>query len=42
MWGYGLNRAGSEQGQVEATCDCGNEPSGFIECGEFLDQLKTG
>jgi hypothetical protein len=19
------------------TCECGNEPSGFIKCGEFLD-----
>ena len=24
------------------TCDCGNEPSGSIKCGEFLDQLETG
>jgi hypothetical protein len=21
---------------------CGNEPSGSIKCGEFLDQLRTG
>ena len=26
MWGYGLNRAGSGQGQVEGTCECGSEP----------------
>ena len=23
-------------------CECGNEPSGSIKCGEFLDQLRTG
>ena len=23
-------------------CDCGNEPSGSIICGEFLYQLRTG
>ena len=25
-----------------ATCECGDEPSGFIKCGEFLDWLRTG
>jgi hypothetical protein len=24
------------------TCECGNEPSGSIKCGEFLDCLQTG
>ena len=24
------------------TCECGNEPSGSIKCGEFLDLLRTG
>jgi hypothetical protein len=24
------------------SCKCGNEPSGSIKCGEFLDWLKTG
>jgi len=24
-------------GQVVGTCDCGNEPSGSLKCGEFLD-----
>ena len=24
-------------GQVEGSCECGNEPSGSIKCGEFLD-----
>jgi hypothetical protein len=23
------------------TCECGNEPSGSIKCGEILDKLKT-
>ena len=41
MWRYGLDRAGSRQGQLADTCDCGNEPSGSIKCGEFRDQLKT-
>jgi hypothetical protein len=31
---YALDRAGSGQGQVAGTCECGNEPSGFINCGE--------
>ena len=37
MWdvGHGLNRCGSEQGQVAGTCECGKEPSGSIKCGEF-------
>jgi len=37
MWGYGLYPAGSGYGQVGDTCECGNEPSGSIKCGEFLD-----
>jgi len=37
MWGYGQDRAGSGEGQVVSTCECGNEPSGSIKCGEFLD-----
>jgi len=37
MWGYGLGRADSGQAQVADTCECGNEPSGSIKCGEFLD-----
>ena len=42
MWEYGLDQAGSGQEEVAGTCECGNEPSGFINCGEFLDQQKTG
>ena len=40
--GYGLDRAGSGYGQVVGTCECGDEPSGSIKCGEFLDWLRTG
>jgi hypothetical protein len=35
--GHVLDRAGSGQGQVASTCECGNETSGSIKCGEFLD-----
>jgi hypothetical protein len=28
--------------QVAGTCEYGNEPSGSIKCGEFLDWLQTG
>jgi hypothetical protein len=41
MWGYGMDRSGSRQGQVAGNCECGNEPSGSIKCREFLDYLKT-
>jgi len=37
MWGYGLDRAGSAQGQLVGTCDSGNEPLGSIKRGEFRD-----
>jgi hypothetical protein len=36
-WGNGLVRSGSGQGQVASTCEGGNEPSGSIKFGEFLD-----
>jgi hypothetical protein len=26
----------------DGTCECGNEPSGSIKCGEFIDWLQTG
>jgi len=35
--GVGLVGAGSGEGQVADTCECGNEPLGSIKCGEFLD-----
>ena len=40
MWDvgvHGLDRVGLGQGQVAGTCECGNEPSGYGRCGEFLD-----
>jgi len=36
-WGHGLDGSGSGQRQVTGSCECGNEPSGFIKCEEFLD-----
>ena len=42
MWVYGLHWAGTGQGQVADSCECGNEPSGSVKCGETLDQLETG
>jgi hypothetical protein len=33
----GLDGFGSGQGEVAGTCECGNELSGSIKCGEFLD-----
>ena len=32
-----LNRSDPGEGQVAGTCESGNEPSGSIKCGEFLD-----
>ena len=26
---------------MAGTCDCGNEPSGSIKCGEFVDWLRN-
>jgi len=28
--------------QGAGTCECSNEPSGSIQCREFLDWLRTG
>ena len=33
----GLDRSGSGQGKAAGCCQCGDEPSGSIKCGEFLD-----
>ena len=41
MWVYGLDWAGPGQRQVADAYECGNEPSGSVKCGEFLDQLQT-
>jgi hypothetical protein len=32
-----MDRCDSGKGQVSGTCECGNEPSGSIKCGEFID-----
>ena len=37
MWVCGLDWAGLGQGQMADACECGNELSGSIKCGEFLD-----
>ena len=37
MWVYGLDWAGPGYGQEADGCECGNEPSGSVKCGEFLD-----
>ena len=37
MWACGLDRAGPGYGQVAYACECGNEPSGSVKCGELLD-----
>ena len=36
MGRHGLDRSGSGQGQVVGCCEGGDEPSGFIKCGEFV------
>jgi hypothetical protein len=41
MWGHGMNFADLGYGEVAGTCECGNEPSVSIKCGEYLDLLKT-
>jgi hypothetical protein len=35
--GWGMDWIELAQGQVAGSCECGNEPSGSIKCGEFLD-----
>jgi len=37
MSGLGLDRSGSEWGQVAGSCEFGNEPSLSTKCREFLD-----
>ena len=37
MWIYGLGWADPGYSQVSDACECGNEPSGSVKCGEFLD-----
>ena len=38
--GYGVDRSGLGEGQVADICECGNESSGSIKCGEFLTDCK--
>jgi len=40
--GYGLDRSDSGEGQLAGTCEWGNEYTGYINCGEFLDYRTTG
>jgi hypothetical protein len=35
--GGGLGRSGAGLGQIAGSCKCGDEPSGSIKRGEFLD-----
>ena len=42
MCGHGMDRAVSEYGQLEGSCESGNKNSGSIKCRKFLDWLKTG
>ena len=41
MWVYGLDWAVPGQRQLADACEFGNEPSGSVKCGEFLDYLQT-
>jgi len=34
---YGLDWAGPGKSQLADACECRNEPSGSVKCGEFLD-----
>jgi hypothetical protein len=36
-WGRGLDSSGAGEGKVAGCFEHGNEPSGSIKCGEFLD-----
>jgi hypothetical protein len=36
-WGHGLDQSGSGYGQVAGSCECGDEHSGSVKCGEFLE-----
>ena len=39
--GPGLDRSGSGYGQVAGFYKCGNQRSGSIKCGEFLEYFRT-
>ena len=35
--GHRLDRSGLGYGHVSGCCECDNDPSGCIKCGEFLE-----
>jgi hypothetical protein len=37
----GLDWSGSRVGEVAGCCECGNELSACIKCGEFLEYLRN-
>ena len=37
MGRHGLDLSVSGEGQMPGTCECGNEPLGYVKFGEFLD-----
>ena len=37
MWVCGLDWVGPGDREVADVCECGNELSCFVKCGEFLD-----
>jgi hypothetical protein len=36
-WGHELDLSGLGKEYMAVACECGNEPSGSIKCGQFLD-----
>ena len=40
-WGNGLDLRDSGSVKMASTCECGNEPQVSIQCGQFLDYLRT-
>ena len=42
MYVCGLDWAGLGQGQLVVSCECGNEYSGSLNCGEYLVKLQNG
>jgi hypothetical protein len=37
---WAIGRIVYEGGKVAGTCECGNEPTGSIKCGNFLTSRK--
>ena len=35
--GHGMDPSGSGLGHVAGSCECGNETSNSVKCGEFID-----